>query len=368
MWLLIGIVVVVVVLALKLFAKLPEKIESDSSFADQATTLLDQGKVEGAIALAERRLSKFPADGEAYWYLGKACYRVGDPERALICMLKVQELQPEWDASLAANLIKAIKEKQSGVSAAPSSGDVPFAERVVMLMDQGKSEEAIALAEERISKFPADSLAHWYLGRASYDVGELERALACMNKVRELQPSWDESHTVPFIKAIERKQAGIPAKSGSGGMSFPDHAKMLLDQGKGGELIALAEERISDYPGDGQAHWWLGKACYQAGDLERALGCMLKVQDLQPDWDLSHTAPFIEAIKKKLVGNSSESGLSDISFPDHAKMLLDQGKEDEVIALAEGRISKYPGDGQAHWWLGKACYHAGDLIASVKVV
>lgn len=245
MWLLISIVVVLLVLALKFFPKLPERMESDASFSDQATTLLDQGKVEGAIALAEQRLAKFPADGEAYWYLGKACYRVGDLERALICMIKVQELQPEWDASLTANLIKAIKEKQSGTSPSPSSGDVPFAEHVVMLMDQGKSEEVIALAEERISRFPADSLAHWYLGRASYDVGELDRALACMNKVRELQPSWDESHTVPFIKAIERKQVGIPAKSGSGGMSFPDHAKMLLDQGKGGELIARS--RKSEY-------------------------------------------------------------------------------------------------------------------------
>lgn len=143
---------------------------------------------------------------------------------------------------------------------------------------------------------------------------------------------------------------------------------MLLDQGKEDEVIALAEGRISKYPGDGQAHWWLGKACYHAGDFERALVCMLKVQDLQPDWDLSNTAPFIEAIRKKLAGNSSESGLSDIPFPDRARMLLDQDKAEEAIALAEERISKFPADGLAYWYLGKACYRVGDFQRALASV
>ena len=116
-WLLVTVVVAFAVGAAALavlvraFSKIPEQIRSDVSFPDRARALLDEGKPEEVISLAEKRISKFPADGHAYWYLGQACYRIGELHRALICVRKTQELQPEWENSYTAPLIRAIEKK-----------------------------------------------------------------------------------------------------------------------------------------------------------------------------------------------------------------------------------------------------------------
>lgn len=147
-WLLIVIVAAIVfgaigiVILARVFVKLPEQIKGDISFPDRARMLLDQGKPEEVISLSENRISKFPADSHAHWFLGQACYRAGDLRRALMCLRKTQELQPEWESSYTGPLIRAIEERLAEGSskaelkvitshpafekAAPPNGDVPF--------------------------------------------------------------------------------------------------------------------------------------------------------------------------------------------------------------------------------------------------
>ena len=98
-------------IAVRAFAKIPEQMKSDISFPDRARELLDKGKTEEVIGLAEDRISKFPADSQAHWFLGQACYRVGDLRRALICLRKTQELQPDWESTYTGPLIRVIEEK-----------------------------------------------------------------------------------------------------------------------------------------------------------------------------------------------------------------------------------------------------------------
>ena len=72
------------------FSKIPDQIKTEISFSDRAQELLDQDKATDLIQLAEERVLKFPADSHAHWYLGNACYRVGDLQRALVCLRKTQ--------------------------------------------------------------------------------------------------------------------------------------------------------------------------------------------------------------------------------------------------------------------------------------
>lgn len=124
-WLLVTIVAAITVgavalaVVVRIFSKIPEQIKSETSFPDRARTLLDQGKPEEVIRLAEERILKFPADGHAHWYLGQAYYRAGDFHRALICLRKTQDLQPDWKSTYTAPLIRVIEEKLTEGSAKP---------------------------------------------------------------------------------------------------------------------------------------------------------------------------------------------------------------------------------------------------------
>ena len=124
-WLLATVVVtfavgaVALALLARMLSKIPEQIRSDVSFPDRAKALLDEGKPEEVIGLAEKRISKFPADGYAHWYLGQACYRIGDLRRALICLRKTQDLQPEWESSYTGPLILVIEKKLAESSVKP---------------------------------------------------------------------------------------------------------------------------------------------------------------------------------------------------------------------------------------------------------
>jgi len=116
-WLLVTVVIAIAVgtvaltILVRIFSKIPEQIKNEVSFPDRAKVLLDQGKPEEVISLAEGCVSKFPADAQAHWFLGQACYRVGDLRRALICLRKTQELQPDWESSYTGPLIRIIEEK-----------------------------------------------------------------------------------------------------------------------------------------------------------------------------------------------------------------------------------------------------------------
>lgn len=124
-WLLVTVVVaitigaVAIAVLVRAFSKIPEQMKSDVSFPDRAKSLLDQGKPEEVISLAEEQVLKFPADSHAHWYLGQACYRIGDFQRALICLRKTQALQPDWESSYTGPLIRVIEEKLAEGSARP---------------------------------------------------------------------------------------------------------------------------------------------------------------------------------------------------------------------------------------------------------
>jgi len=116
-WLLIFTVIVIAIAAASMVAlawfasKIPEQMMKENSFHDQAQALLDQGKSEELIGLAEERVSKFPADSYAYWFLGQACYRIGNLKHALNYLRKAQDIRPEWESTYTGPLVRVIEEK-----------------------------------------------------------------------------------------------------------------------------------------------------------------------------------------------------------------------------------------------------------------
>ncbi len=78
-------------------------------------------------------------------------------------------------------------------------------DRLKALLDEGKAEEAIALVEARLKKYPDDAQAHWFLAQACYRTGDLHRSLIALRKTQELQPDWEATYTGPLLRVLEQR-------------------------------------------------------------------------------------------------------------------------------------------------------------------
>ena len=104
--------------------------------------------------------------------------------------------------------------------------------------------------------------------------------------VRAALRTWSE------FRASGGKEALLSNHSG-----FAARAQALLDQGRHAELVALAQQRCNQFPGDALAFWYHATAAYRVGGAADALTSLRKAQELQPDWSATHLRPFIEAIE-----------------------------------------------------------------------
>ena len=82
-----------------------------------------------------------------------------------------------------------------------------FINRGSALLEEGNEPEVLKLCEEREQKFPKSPYVYWYRGKAHYQLGHLDEALKAMRHLHELDPSWRESHTASYIKAVEEELA-----------------------------------------------------------------------------------------------------------------------------------------------------------------
>jgi len=89
--------------------QIPKLLRSRMTFADEAKLLLDQGRLEKLVQLAENRIEQYPGDAEAWWYMGQGAYRTGQYRRSLNALRKVLDYQPAWPGIK--ELIEVIEDK-----------------------------------------------------------------------------------------------------------------------------------------------------------------------------------------------------------------------------------------------------------------
>ncbi len=73
------------------------------------------------------------------------------------------------------------------------------------LLNMNDLEGVIRLASERLSRFPGEIFAHWYLGQAYYQKRQWQKALAEFNYIYEMAPSWRQRFVNPFIYEIKEQ-------------------------------------------------------------------------------------------------------------------------------------------------------------------
>lgn len=101
------------------------------------------------------------------------------------------------------SMIAATLAEESG-----SCGEESFRDKISGLIDEGKTEDAVRLAEARIETHPDDEDAYWYRGVAFYLQKKWQPAIADFNKVEELAPSWKEQYVEPYRTAAQTRLSG----------------------------------------------------------------------------------------------------------------------------------------------------------------
>jgi len=69
----------------------------------------------------------------------------------------------------------------------------------------GKYDDVIKRCLKDLEKTPTHTQAHWYLGRAYYAKQMWPEAKREMELVGELEPTWRDEYTKPYLEEIEKK-------------------------------------------------------------------------------------------------------------------------------------------------------------------
>jgi cytochrome c-type biogenesis protein CcmH/NrfG len=96
---LLAVIAVAAVVALLLLWSVAQQLDQRASLNDKLQILMDKGDIEAVIKQCKERLSLFPEDATAHYYLGFALYRDGQSKLALGHLKRVPELQAGWDVS-----------------------------------------------------------------------------------------------------------------------------------------------------------------------------------------------------------------------------------------------------------------------------
>ena len=73
----------------------------------------------------------------------------------------------------------------------------------VSYFEAGKYVELVAFLKPKIRKEPSNSTALYWMGRAYMELGNTAHAKVLLNKVKVLEPSWDEKYINPYLAQLE---------------------------------------------------------------------------------------------------------------------------------------------------------------------
>ena len=72
-----------------------------------------------------------------------------------------------------------------------------------------------------------------------------------------------------------------------------DKSEELFSQCKYASLIEHCKKRITEYPNDVHAYWWLARSYKELGNIEKSKILFEKVIKLEPSWKKEAVDPFL---------------------------------------------------------------------------
>ena len=207
------------------------------AYYDRGLTRLKDGKYGEAITDFKGTISRDPIFKEAYYGLGRACYKQGDLEDAENAAQKALELDSSYQP--AHQLLEDIKQVN---------------------YDQGRAHWNNEQCDAAITYFKRAidielKEAYCGLGRACYKQGDLEDAENAAQKILELDSSYQPAHQL--LEDIKQ--------------TYFNSGHDYLNKKQYDETVAEFRKVIDIDPDHKSAHYYLGKAYYWIGMFADAI-------------------------------------------------------------------------------------------------
>ena len=86
------------------------------------------------------------------------------------------------------------------------------------MYESGDLKELVGYCHDHLKKKPKEAYAYWFLGKAHFQMKELDKAEEYFNKAVEMYPSWEKEWVGPFREKIATER-NSPLTNGSSGRS-----------------------------------------------------------------------------------------------------------------------------------------------------
>lgn len=261
--------------------------------------------------------------GEAYFFLGKTLFMLGDLETALSHLNRVLEHAPKF---LPARLLY-----------------------INILLRQKRFDAALAMAQHVVDDEPGSAAARTALGAVLVSVGRLEEGLAEYDAAVSIEPDRAEAH---FRKGLAQASQGN-VNDAAESMAFalkadPDSLDsrlfLFINHLRKGELDkaeALMRQALDGGPGDALVYTYLGQVEALRRDFDAALGLLDKAKQADPDSPPAYIARAKIFLMRQERGKAMDEYKALLSrAPHHAEAAIAlavllglEGKESEAAAV-----------------------------------
>lgn len=234
---------------------------------------------------------------------------------------------------------------QEGITRNPE-GIPLYLDSVSILAAQNKGADAEVLLDQLRAKVPNSTdatiaIGDFYFHRNETDkaLAEYRRGLGLSPKNIEIQRRMQDLYLSTHQEQPARElDAELMKDAPKDVIIRVNHGRLLMMQGNPGEAISYLQRVVADAADSAEAHYYLGMAFWQNGDLSQAQRAFLDTLKVSPEWP------------------AALQGL--------ARLSLEQGNAADAKIYAEELIQKFPADPAARLVLGEALARQGQLRPS----
>ena len=294
-----------------LLAKRPNDPQTHIAVANMAAAEQD---FAAAILEMQKAVSLDPARSESYLNLALLQLRTNEPDAAEVNFKKAVELGPKSISAIVAlgsfyqsrsRFAEAEQQFHHAIDVEPKNPD-PRAALARLLLAQGKKNEAEEFLKQSKRDLSDDSVGYRMLGDFYFATGDLDRATTEYSQLNQDHPK-DPQVKKNYIQLLILKNRLDEARklndeilkttpSDTDGLVY--RGQIQLRDGHPTDAAQTLQTALKNDPDNGVAHYHLGLAFDQVGDLARAEGEWRNAVRLRPDLAEAQRALAAVALRK----------------------------------------------------------------------
>jgi len=216
-----------------------------------------------------------------------------------------------------------------------------------VLLQNGKTDEALWHFQKALQISPNFAQAHYNLGIALFKMGSVDEAIVHYQKALQINPDYAEAHN--------------------------NLGAALLQKGRVDEAIVHCQQALQIDPDDAEAHNNLGIAMFQKGSVDEAITQFQLALQIKPDYADAHLNLGNALLQKGSVDEAVVHYQEALQInPNYAEArynlgntLLKMGSVDEAISQYQKALQINPDYAEAHYNLGNALLQKGSLDEAI---